>query len=143
MEIEMEIDKRIEGFIAEHHVLTLATATPCGEPYCCNAFYAYDKASGAFIFTTDLSTHHGKMMAENERVAASILLETRTVGKIQGLQITGKVKPAIDGDKMRYIKDFPYAVVADLSLWRLEAEMMKFTDNRLGFGKKLIWQRSE
>lgn len=139
----MEIDKRIEGFIAEHHVLTLATATPCCEPYCCNAFYAYDKASGAFIFTTDLSTHHGKMMAENERVAASILLETRTVGKIQGLQITGKVKPAIDGDKMRYIKDFPYAVVADLSLWRLEAEMMKFTDNRLGFGKKLIWQRSE
>ena len=139
----MEIDKRIEGFIAEHHVLTLATATPCGEPYCCNAFYAYDKASGAFIFTTDLSTHHGKMMAENERVAASILLETRTVGKIQGLQITGKVKPAIDGDKMRYIKDFPYAVVADLSLWRLEAEMMKFTDNRLGFGKKLIWRRSE
>lgn len=139
----MKIDKRIEGFIAEHHVLTLATATPCGEPYCCNAFYAYDKASGAFIFTTDLSTHHGKMMAENERVAASILLETRTVGKIQGLQITGKVKPAIDGDKMRYIKDFPYAVVADLSLWRLEAEMMKFTDNRLGFGKKLIWQRSE
>ena len=139
----MEIDKRIEGFIAEHHVLTLATATPCGEPYCCNAFYAYDKASGAFIFTTDLSTHHGKMMAENERVAASILLETRTVGKIQGLQITGKIKPAIDGDKMRYIKDFPYAVVADLSLWRLEAEMMKFTDNRLGFGKKLIWQRSE
>ena len=139
----MEIDKRIEGFIAEHHVLTLATATPCGEPYCCNAFYAYDKASGAFIFTTDLSTHHGKMMAENERVAASILLETRTVGKIQGLQITGKVKPAIDGDKMRYIKDFPYAVVADLSLWRLDAEMMKFTDNRLGFGKKLIWQRSE
>lgn len=139
----MEIDKRIEGFIAEHHVLTLATATPNGEPYCCNAFYAYDKASGAFIFTTDLSTHHGKMMAENERVAASILLETRTVGKIQGLQITGKVKPAIYGDKMRYIKDFPYAVVADLSLWRLEAEMMKFTDNRLGFGKKLIWQRSE
>lgn len=139
----MEIDKRIEGFIAEHHVLTLATATPCGEPYCCNAFYAYDKASGAFIFTTDLSTHHGKMMAENERVAASILLETRSVGKIQGLQITGRVKPAIDGDKMRYIKDFPYAVVADLSLWRLEAEMMKFTDNRLGFGKKLIWQRSE
>ena len=139
----MEIDKRIEGFIAEHHVLTLATATPCGEPYCCNAFYAYDKASGAFIFTTELSTHHGKMMAENERVAASILLESRTVGKIQGLQITGKVKPAIDGDKMRYIKDFPYAVVADLSLWRLEAEMMKFTDNRLGFGKKLIWQRSE
>ena len=139
----MEIDKRIEGFIAEHHVLTLATATPCGEPYCCNAFYAYDKASGAFIFTTDLSTHHGKMMAENERVAASILLETRTVGKVQGLQITGTIKPAVDGDKMTYIKSFPYAAVADLHLWRLEADFLKLTDNTLGFGKKLIWQREE
>lgn len=139
----MEIDNRIEEFISEHHVLTLATATLNGEPYCCNAFYAYDKKSGAFIFTSDSSTHHGKMMTENQNVAASILLETRTVGKIQGLQITGKVKAAIDGDKFLYIKHFPYAVVADLSLWRLEADMMKFTDNRLGFGKKLIWQRSE
>lgn len=139
----MEIDKRIEEFISEHHVLTLATATLNGEPYCCNAFYAYDKKSGAFIFTSDTSTHHGKMMTKNQNVAASILLETRTVGKIQGLQITGKVKAAIDGDKFLYIKDFPYAVVADISLWRLEADMMKFTDNRLGFGKKLIWQRSE
>ena len=71
------------------------------------------------------------------------MLETRTVGKVQGLQITGQVKRAIEGDKMRYIKVFPYAAVADLELWRLEADFMKLTDNTLGFGKKLIWQRSE
>lgn len=135
----MEIDKKIEEFISEHHVLTLATATPDGEPYCCNAFYAY--RDGAFIFTSDVTTRHGKMMTENNRVAASIVLETRTVGKVQGLQITGEIKPAIDGDKLAYIKSFPYAAVADLTLWRLEADFMKLTDNRLGFGKKLIWQR--
>ena len=137
----MEIDKRIEGFIAEHHVLTLATATPCGEPYCCNAFYAYSKDDKAFIFTTDSSTHHGQMMQVNNRVAASVVLETRIVGKVQGLQITGIVKPAIEGDKSTYIKRFPYAAVADLNLWRLEADFLKLTDNTLGFGKKLIWQR--
>ena len=135
----MEIDKKIEEFISEHHVLTLATTTPDGEPYCCNAFYAY--RDGAFIFTSDITTRHGKMMTENNRVAASIVLETRTVGKVQGLQITGEIKPAIDGDKLVYIKSFPYAAVADLTLWRLEADFMKLTDNRLGFGKKLIWQR--
>ena len=83
------------------------------------------------------------MMQTNSRVAASIVLETRTVGKVQGLQITGKVLPVKDGDKMTYIKAFPYAAVADLSLWRLEADMMKLTDNTLGFGKKLIWHREE
>ena len=139
----MEIDKKIERFIAKHHVLTLATSTPDGEPYCCNCFFAYDKASAAFIFTTDTTTHHGQMMQANPRVAASVVLETRTVGKVQGLQITGKVLPAEDGDKMTYIKAFPYAAVADLSLWRLQADMMKLTDNTLGFGKKLIWHREE
>ena len=44
---------------------------------------------------------------------------------------------------MTYIKAFPYAAVADLSLWRIEADMMKLTDNTLGFGKKLIWHREE
>ena len=81
------------------------------------------------------------MMVENPRVAASIVLETRTVGKVQGLQLTGLIKPAIEGDKLAYIKSFPYAAIAELKLWRLEADFMKLTDNRLGFGKKLIWQR--
>ena len=139
----MQIDKKIEKFISRHHVLTLATATNDGAPYCCNCFYAYDTDTAAFIFTTDSTTRHGQMMGENNHVAASIVLETRTVGKVQGLQITGMVKPAVDGDKMTYIKCFPYAAVADLHLWRLEADFLKLTDNTLGFGKKLIWQREE
>ena len=125
----MQIDKKIERFISHHNVLTLATATNDGAPYCCNCFYAYDADTAAFIFTTDSTTRHGQMMSENNRV--------------QGLQITGTIKPAADGDKMTYIKSFPYAAVADLHLWRLEADFLKLTDNTLGFGKKLIWQREE
>lgn len=139
----MDIDNKIEKFIKAHHVLTLATATLNGEPYCCNCFYAYDKGSAAFIFTSGMDTHHSQMMAQNNCVAASIVLETRTVGKIQGLQITGHIKTAKDSDKTLYIKRFPYTAIADLTLWRLEADFMKLTDNTLGFGKKLIWQRQE
>ncbi len=135
------IDPKIERFIAKHHVLTLATATNDGKPYCSNAFYAYSKGEGAFVFTSDSSTCHGKMMLENNRVAASVVLETRVVGRVQGLQITGRIVSAKDEDKALYIKRFPYAVVADLTLWRLEADMLKLTDNTLGFGKKLIWHR--
>ena len=137
------VDQRIEKFISKHHVLTLATSTKEGEPYCCNCFFAFDAETTAFIFTSGEATHHAQMMMQNDRVAASVVLETRTVGKVQGLQITGRIKRAIEGDKMRYIKEFPYAAVADLELWRLEADFMKLTDNTLGFGKRLIWQRSE
>ena len=139
----MEIDKKIEKFIKAHHVLTLATATRDGEPYCCNCFFAYDNESAAFIFTSGKETHHAQMMEQNSRVAASIVLETRTVGKIQGLQITGRIEAAQEGDKILYVKRFPYTAVADLTLWRLETDFMKLTDNTLGFGKKLIWQRQE
>lgn len=137
----MEIDKKIEKFISSHHVLTLATSTKDGQPYCCNIFYAYDKQEARFIFTSDNHTHHTQMMIENSNVAASIVLETRIVGKVQGLQITGRIEKASADDKSIYIKRFPYAAVADLQLWRLEADYMKLTDNTLGFGKKLTWQR--
>ena len=135
--------QKITAFIDEHHVLTLATATKDGAPYCCNAFFAYRADEQAFVFTSDKTTLHGEMMLANPRVAASVVLETRTVGKVQGLQITGTVMPAKEGEKMAYIKSFPYAAVADLTLWRIEADFMKLTDNRLGFGKKLIWQKQE
>lgn len=139
----METDSRIEKFIGRHHVLTLATATPQGMPYCCNLFYAYDKDAKAFIFTSDPSTRHSQMLADNASTAASIVLETRVVGKVQGLQITGRTLPAADGDRAVYVKRFPYAALAGLHLWRMEADTMKLTDNTLGFGKKLIWQRQE
>ncbi len=139
----MEIDTRIEKFIGRHHVLTLATATVDGLPYCCNLFYAYDKAAKAFVFTSDPATRHSRMMSDNAAAAASIVLETRVVGKVQGLQVTGRTRPATDGDRALYIKRFPYAALAGLHLWRMEAHTMKFTDNTLGFGKKLTWQRQE
>ena len=135
--------KKIEKFISAHHVLTLATATPDLGPYCCNCFYAYDKESAAFIFTSGMDTKHARMMTECSKAAASIVLETRTVGKVQGLQITGYAKQACEQDRLTYLKSFPYAVVADLHLWRLEADFLKLPDNTLGFGKKLIWQRQE
>ncbi len=118
----MELDGRIEKFIGKHHVLTLATAT--------------EEGAGP-------DTRHARMLARNALTAASIVLETRVVGKVQGLQITGRTAPAAEGDKSLYLKKFPYAALADLNLWRMEAETMKLTDNTLGFGKKLIWQRQE
>ena len=86
------VDKRIVDFIKRHHVLTLATASSEGVPYCAACFYAYDKERNLFIFTSDTTTRHGKEMEENANVALSIALETRVVGRFQGLQIVGKAQ---------------------------------------------------
>lgn len=108
-------------------------------PYCANAFYAYDSKRNRFVFTSDTSTRHGAEMSVNPQIAASIVWETKIVGKVQGLQLTGVVWVADDEDKKLYIKSFPYAALAELTLWAIEPQMIKYTDNTLGFGKKLIW----
>ena len=137
------MDERFIKFIRKHHLLTLATVNGEGMPYVANCFYAYDKERNLFIFTSDTTTRHGKEMEENGNVALSIALETRVVGRIQGLQIVGKAERGDSKAQVTYIKRFPYTAVAPLSLWMVAPAMMKLTDNTLGFGKKLIWQSEE
>ena len=134
------VDERITRFIAKHHVLTLATVGESGEAWVANCFYAYDRKRNLFIFTSDSATRHGSEMSFNSRVALSVVRETRIVGCVQGAQIVGNAHPADDEAHKAYIKRFPYAVVAPLTLWMVEPTHIKFTDNTLGFGKKLIWK---
>ena len=136
-------EKKIIDFVARHHVLTLATRSESGAPYCAACFYAYDKSANRIIFTTDDNTMHGKNMIADNRISCGINLETRVVGKVQGIQICGTVHSGEDADKMTYIKRFPYAAVAPLNILVIEPDFMKLTDNTLGFGKKLIWSRQE
>ena len=139
----MNIDQRITTFIRKHHVLTLATVGGDNLPYVANCFYAYDTLRNRIIFTSDLSTRHAQEMTHNPRVALSIVRETRIVGCVEGIQIEGVAERGNDEAKRLYIKRFPYAAVAPLTLWEVEPTRMKLTDNKLGFGKKLIWQKEE
>ena len=139
----VNIPEPIVRFIKRHHVLTLATTNDKGEPYVANCFYAYDAKRNRLIFTSDDTTRHGMEMVAHERVAVSIVLETRIVGKVQGIQICGRAMRGDSEAKKNYIKRFPYAAVAPLTLGMVAPEMMKLTDNTLGFGKKIVWQSEE
>jgi len=136
------IDNRIVEFINKHHVLTLATSRN-NIPYSANCFYVYHEDRNMLIFTTDHKTKHAKDALKNTMVAGSIVLETNVVGKIQGVQFQGKMFEPEEGllkeVKARYLKRFPVAMLMKTNLWVVELHFLKFTDNRLGFGKKLIW----
>ena len=100
------IDKRITDFIKRHHTLNLATVSSEGTPYCAACFYAYDKERNRLIFTSDDTTRHAQEMAVNPNVACAITLETRVVGKVQGLQICGMALRGDEEDK-RYTPIYP------------------------------------
>lgn len=138
--------KEIRAFIARHHVLTLAT-TEDGQPHCSNMFYAYIPERNVFVFTSERHTLHASQALKNPQASASIVLETRVVGKVRGLQLRGEVRPVNESDekhtKAAFLHRFPYTVVTELYLWVFTPGWMKLTDNTLGFGKKIIWQKNE
>ena len=137
------IDKRIIDFIQDHHLLTLSTSIE-NIPYCCNVFYVYDKGRNSFIFSSDTTTKHAQDFIENPKVAASIALETKIVEQIQGVQFLGKINELIGEDlekaSNQYFKEYPYARLLETHFWEMQLSFAKMTHNRLGFGKKLIWQ---
>ena len=141
------IDQRIQDFIREHHVLTVACVSPAGEPWCANAFYVFDSEEEGFIITSEEKTLHAQLFLENPLVAGSVVLETEEIGKIRGLQFTATVRRCdgglFDRSRLSYLRRFPYAVFKRGEVWQLRLESLKYTDNRLGFGKKLHWERKK
>jgi uncharacterized protein len=141
--IEALPDERIAQFIQQHHVMTLATCSMQGIPWCAACFYVYIPEKNWFVFTSDEDTRHGREMLENPEIAANIALETNITGKIRGLQISGRVRRT-DATTHRlavrwFLGKFPIAALKKTTLWILEPNHIKMTDNRLGFGVKMIW----
>jgi uncharacterized protein YhbP (UPF0306 family) len=136
------IDIRIIRFFRKHHVLTIATSVN-NEPWCANCFYVYLEEENSLVFTTEAGTRHGREFIENSNVAGSVVLETLVVGKIRGIQFSGKIyEPegeALSVAKSAYIRKFPIASLMDTRILMVKLSYIKLTDNRLGFGKKLIW----
>jgi len=132
-----------EAFINEHHIVSLAT---CKEniPQCATLFFVYDALHVSFIVASDIKTEHIQNLLCNENVAGTIALETKSIGKIQGIQFQARMSLSEDlEDKKLYFKAFPYALAMNPTLWKIKILSMKLTDNRLGFGTKLTWEALE
>ncbi|OHE01195.1 MAG: hypothetical protein A3K14_10350 [Sulfurimonas sp. RIFCSPLOWO2_12_FULL_36_74] len=132
--------EKIDAFLAKHHVLSLATSDGL-ELNACNLFYAFDAAKISFVVASSDETTHVKNITKNPKVAGTVVLETKVVGKIEGVQFRGDFLPLEDEAlKKLYFKSFPYALAMNPTLWQIKINYFKLTDNTLGFGKKIIWQ---
>jgi len=141
------IDEKIIKFISKHHIFSLATSIN-NLPYCCTCYYIFDKVKQEFYFTSENISKHYNDITKNSYVAVNIALETKIIGKIQGLQITGTSKILKEDElfhaRNKYLKKYPYALpfITKSDFFSLSPDFMKFTDNNLGFGKKLIWNKT-
>lgn len=135
---------RIVKFIKQHHLLSLSFSEK-NNPWSCSCFYKYIEKDVSFLITSDEHTKHIQISDSNPRVSGTIALETKIIGKIRGIQFTGLIRK-VPEDQYRYYKKmyllkFPFAILKSTPLWIVDISSIKMTDNRLGFGKKIYWEK--
>ncbi len=131
-------------YLKKNHVLTLCT----GENetlWCASCFYLFEPEQMAFIIMSEATTRHGELALAYPHVAGTVAAQTKSVALIKGVQYRAQMQ-LLTGEetskaKSLYTQRFPVAKLATAPLWRLRLDEVKMTDNTLGFGKKLYWQR--
>ena len=98
-----------------------------------------------FIIKSDKETKHIQDALIQDNVAGTVFLDTKKVGIIKGIQFTGKLMKfnkdkIISKVKQLYYNKYPYAKLTSGDLWGISLNFIKMTDNKLGFGKKIIWR---
>lgn len=139
------MDNKIIKIFKKHHIFTLATSIN-NEPYCASCFYTFNEKENLLIFTSDEKTRHIKDCLQNTTVAGTVALETKIIGKIEGIQFKGIFKILDEHEKKickaLYLKRFPYAVFSLKEIWAIEINFAKLTHNTLlGIGQKLIYEK--
>nr|WP_321980328.1 pyridoxamine 5'-phosphate oxidase family protein [uncultured Cohaesibacter sp.] len=142
----MKLEEKIWLFIKNNHVSSISTLNSASL-WAANLFYVFDSDGFCLFVMSDHSTRHVQEWTANDRVAGTISGQESNVSKLRGVQFTGTVKLLKGEEKKRafrcYTRSFPIALAHSSPLWGISLDYVKFTDNTLGFGKKLTWTRQE
>lgn len=140
----METLAVISRWLAKQHVVTWCVANR-GELWCANAFYIYDPQKVAFYLLSEDHTRHSQMTGLQANIAGTVNGQPKTVALIRGVQFTGEIRRLEEAEsaspRAQYNRRFPVARVLSAPMWEIRLTELKFTDNTLGFGKKLHWIR--
>lgn len=142
----METLAAISRWLAKQHVVTWCVHQE-GELWCANAFYYYDPDRVAFYLLSEEKTRHAQMSGPKAPVAGTVNGQPKNVALIRGIQFKGEIR-RLEGEEStlmrnRYTRRFPMALAMSAPVWEIRLDELKFTDNTLGFGKKIHWLRQE
>ncbi|MBK1624483.1 hypothetical protein CKO32_13030 [Afifella marina DSM 2698] len=134
------------AFLASYHVLTLACSDG-EEVWAANCFYLWLPRSASFVILTDGSTRHAVMMQARRDVAGCVSGQPEKVEDIKGVQFSARATCLPDASaravRALYEERFPVASKMPAPVWLLAADFLKYTDNSLGFGTKILWSRKD
>lgn len=140
----MESLAAISRWLEKQHVVSWSVAKD-GELWAACAFYLYDRENVAFYLLSEETTRHAQMSGSRAAVAGTVNGQPKSVALIRGVQFRGEIRllegEESDAARQRYTRRFPVAKMMRAPVWEIRIDELKFTDNTLGFGKKLAWRR--
>lgn len=141
------IPNNMVQFFSNNHVVSIATASAQGLWSAC-CFYVFDAERAQLIVLTSRKTQHGENMVAQPNVAGTIAGQPHSIAKISGIQFTAQAlllsdEAEADRAKALFYKAHPSARAMKSDVWALRLETVKFTDNKLVFAKKTLWQRDD
>ncbi|HJV20015.1 MAG TPA: pyridoxamine 5'-phosphate oxidase family protein [Sediminibacterium sp.] len=139
------MNELISHFIQQQTCANICTLNENGTPYCFTCFFAFNSKEQLLLFKSSTDTTHSINILRNPLVAGTILPDKLNKLQIKGVQFEGEVLPfdhpmAKQAPADYYLKN-PMAVAVPGEVWTVKLQKLKYTDNTLGFGKKLHWVR--
>lgn len=134
-------------FIKKQTCASICCADKKGNPYCFSCFYAFNSDEGLLYYKSSSGTRHSELISENPSVAGTILPDKLNKLMIKGIQFEGVVLPDFNSLSKNaaafFYTQHPMALAMPGEIWTIQINSIKFTDNSLGFGKKIAWVRKE
>ena len=138
------IPNDITHFLESFKICTICFVDEDNKPHCINCFYYFDAENQLLVFKSSTGTNHTSLTKDGVPVSGTVLPEHIDLLKIKGLQFSGSIisnKEASNYNiSFNYHKKYPVAIAMPGYIWAVKLNNLKYTDNSLVFGKKIIWK---
>lgn len=140
------MEKEIADFIKQYKIAAISCSGLDASPYIFHCFYAFDLKNQLLFFKSSLGSFHSSLLAENSKIAGSVLPDKINLLALKGIQFTGTILyqdfPQNIIPERFYHKKFPFALAKPGKVWCIRLDMIKMTNNTRAFGAKLQWSRN-
>lgn len=141
------MNEPILKFMEKQTCATVCCVNEHKNPWCFSCYYAVDSKNELLLFKSSPGSFHVDILNNNPIVAGTILPDKLNKLIVKGLQFQGcilkKDDPLTQHAMQIYLKRHPIAVAVSGEIYCIRLDEVKFTDNALGFGKKILWKREE
>jgi uncharacterized protein YhbP (UPF0306 family) len=133
--VEADIPRHVLDYLAENKTLTLATASPDGDPHAATLLYVNDGIT--LYIWSKIGSATAEHLKENPRVALAIDEYAGEFRQTRGVQASGDTKP-VTGETMakaaalfgeKYPDLSPGGSTATISFFEIEPRELHFIDN--------------